>query len=474
MNMTLTRELSALGIQTNPKDISDNAWESARILLLDALGCALAGWQADGCKDVIDQMQYWGGREEASLLVLGDKLPMPNAAFANSVLVHAQDLDDVHIPGTLHISSIVVPTMLAAAQCANTTGRDALLALIMGVEIAARIEVPGHRFRRGEGFLPSSLAGSFGGVMTAARLLGLSTEQCAEAMGINYAQLSGNRQALYDSTLSKRMQPAFAARSAIWSTVLAQRNLTGARYALEGSAGYYKLYLNMPEEPKSGQLTLPQDQWEIERVSYKRYASCGANHHCQYSAQQIHDEEKITMDQIQEVAIFGIQAGGIVSRPFEIGKNPQVDAQFSVAWSVAHSLLRGQATMKDYRSENVVADQQVIELAKKVIYIKPPVDLPEKVALPKDYAPGMVNWHGVLVTLKNGRKIMRCCAPATTFAPGNLSWDQAVAKFKQSADYSEICSASQAQLIIDNVQSLDQADDLSSLIDSLCLQPSLV
>ncbi|MFG0247238.1 MAG: MmgE/PrpD family protein, partial [Phycisphaeraceae bacterium JB051] len=348
--MTLTRELSEFGINTTPADISDEAWESARILLLDALGCALAGWQADGCKDVIEQMQYWGGREEASLFVLGDKLPMPNAAFANSVLVHAQDLDDVHIPGILHISSIVVPTMLAAAETAQVSGREALLGLILGVEIAARIEIPGRSFRRGEGFLPTSLAGSFGGVMTAARLLGLTAEQCSEAMGINYAQLSGNRQALYDSTLSKRMQPAFAARSAIWSTVLAQRSLTGARYALEGNAGYYKLYLDMPQPPTAAQLTMPNDQWEIQRVSYKRFASCGAIHHCQDAAEQLYREVKIDPSQIQGIAVFGMPAGGIVSRPFEIGKNPQVDAQFSVAWAVAHTLLRGPATMSDYRS----------------------------------------------------------------------------------------------------------------------------
>ncbi len=472
--MTLTRELSEFGINTTSADISDKAWASARILLLDALGCALAGWQADGCKDVIEQMQYWGGRGESSLFVLGDKLPMPNAAFANSVLVHAQDLDDVHIPGTLHISSIVVPTMLAAAEAANVSGRDALLGLILGVEIAARIETPGHGFRRGAGYLPTSLAGSFGGVMTAARILGLTAEQCAEAMGINYAQLSGNRQALYDSTLSKRMQPAFAARSAIWGTVLAQRSLTGARYALEGEAGYYKLYLDMPNEPKSGQLTLQQDFWEIERVSYKHYPSCGANHHCQEAAEKIHDEEKIALDQIKQVSIFGIAPGGIVSRPFEIGKNPQVDAQFSVAWSVAHSLLRGRATMMDYRSENVVADKQVIELAKKIDYIPTPENLPPKIELPRDYTPGMINWHGVVVTLKDGRQITRCCAPAQTFAPGNLTWDQAVTKFEQNAQYSEICSPSEAQQIINHVQSLDQADDVSSLMSSLCLQPSLV
>jgi 2-methylcitrate dehydratase PrpD len=465
--MTLTHELATLGMARSADHVKAEDLLAAKIQLLDSLGCALAGWQADGCEAVVEQMRYWGGREEASVLFYGDMLPMPQAAFANSVLIHAQDLDDIHIPGTLHIACIVVPAMLAAAQASKATGREALMSLIMGVEIAARIENPGHAHRRGQGFLPSSLAGSFGGVVTAARLLGLTVEQCTHAMGINYAQLSGNRQALYDSTLSKRMQPAFSVRSALWSTALAQRGLTGAHLALEGEAGYYQLYLNMPKVPQPGSLTQPTEIMEIRRVAYKRFASCGANHHVQIAAEQLWAEEHLKPQQIARVDVFGMSAGGIVSRPFVLGPNPQVDAQFSVAWAAAHTLLRGPATLTDYLSENVAADTAVIELAKRVGYIDPPSDLPPKLPLPPDYPGGMVNWQGLVVTTTDGRRLMRCCCPAVTFAPGNLTWEQAVTKFQQCALFSDICNDAQAQDIINQVLSLDQAADLSALLASL-------
>ena len=193
--MTLTQELAKITLAPTYDHLSDEAIEAAKLLLLDALGCAIAGWHADGCTDVVAQMRDWGGKPESNILFHGDKLPAAHAAFANSMMIHAQDFDDVHIPGILHISSIVVPAMLAIGQSHQATGRDALIAMTMGVEVAARIAIPEKQYRRGECFLPTSLAGSFGGVATAARLMKLTKDQCTHALGINYAQASGNRQA---------------------------------------------------------------------------------------------------------------------------------------------------------------------------------------------------------------------------------------------------------------------------------------
>ena len=84
----------------------------------------------------------------------------------------------------------------------------------------------------------------------------------------------------------------------------------------------------------------------------------------------------------------------------------------------------------------------------------------------------MVDWQGLVVTTTDGRRLMRCCCPAVTFAPGNLTWEQTVAKFKQCALYSGICNEQQAQVIINNVLSLDQATDVSALLSSLSLLTS--
>lgn len=463
--MTLTRELSALALEASPADAAAADYEAAKVLLLDALGCALAGWHADGCEAVVEQMRAWGGRPEAGVLFHGEHLPAPQAAFANSVMVHALDLDDIYPPGTLHISSIVVPAMLAAAASSRASGREALLALIVGVEVAARIEVAGRDHRRGLGFLPTSLAGSFGGVITAARLAGLDLPSCVNAMGINYAQLAGNRQALFDSTLTKRLQPAMAVRSALWSTALARRGLTGAPRALEGDAGYYRLYLDMPEPPAPGSLSAPAEAWQIRSVSYKRYPSCGACHPIQAATEQLIAQEKPDPGQIARVSLFGREPGGVVGRPFEIGANPQVDAQFSVAWAAAHTLLRGPATLMDYQSERVAADEEVIALAQAVTYTQTPNDLPPPPI--SSHVDQAAPWQGVIVELTDGRRLVGYESGANVFAPGNLSFDEAVEKFMQCATFAGICPSAHARRIVDAVRDLDRSEDAGVLLSKL-------
>jgi len=121
--MTLTRALAEFALMTKTDSVPESALAASRKLTLDSLACALAGWHAPGVADVVDQMRTWGGAPEASLLIHGGHLPAPNAAFANSVMIHALDYDDVHIPGSLHIMSVVLPAALAAGEMAGATGR---------------------------------------------------------------------------------------------------------------------------------------------------------------------------------------------------------------------------------------------------------------------------------------------------------------------------------------------------------------
>ena len=71
------------------------------------------------------------------------------------------------------------------------------------------------------------MIGGFGATAAACRLEGCTVEQTVDAMGIWYAQASGTRQALFDRTLTKRIQPGIAARAGVFSCDLARRDFTG-------------------------------------------------------------------------------------------------------------------------------------------------------------------------------------------------------------------------------------------------------
>ncbi|MCF7838417.1 MAG: MmgE/PrpD family protein [Candidatus Marinimicrobia bacterium] len=457
-DMTHTQKLTRHILAFTNEDIPASAYDAATRLLLDTLGCALAGRRAPGVEAVIEQMRDWGGKPEASLL-FGEpgKLPMPNAAFANSALIHAQDLDDVFTPGTaLHLTSVIVPVMLAAAEASEASGREALAAMILGIETAARIGVVGSSRQRSGGFLPSTLVGSFGAVVTAARLLGLSHEQTVHALGINYAQISGNRQALLDASLTKRLQPACAARSALWATALAARGITGPQRVSEGEAGYFTLYMN-GEIPDAAEFLKPFDAFAIEYVSTKRYPSCGACHSVQIAAERLREEEHLEPANIARVESFGIAP--LVAEPFDLRDNPQVAAQFSGAWAVAHTLLRGPATLADYTDAAVRNDREVCELTRAIKPVPAPADLPP----PPELHPllegqdAKARRQGVIVYTRDGRRLMRSQAPCETFPLHPAPWAETEAKFNDCAAFANLAPA-QAAVLITQVKSIEVAD----------------
>jgi len=464
-----SEQLVELGLKRETDSISNAAYASAELLLLDTLGCAIAGYPQPGIAGVVTQMRDWGGKPEADIMITGDRVPAPNAAFANGVMIHALDYDDVYIPGSLHITSVVVPAVLAATQMSDASGKDALAAMIMGIEIAGRIAIAGRSRRRGIGFLPSSTAGGFGAVIAAARLLGLSEKQTVNAMGINYAQASGNRQALFDMTLTKRLQPAFAARSAMWAVSLAVQGLTGPGNVFEGKAGYFTTYLN-GEIPSIDEFLFDCPVMQIERVSIKRFPSCGACHNVQIAVERLVAEEEPGPGDIDRVEIFGCSKGGLVGGPFEPGENPQVDAQFNVAWCVAHTLLRGPATLADYTDQSVGADREVAELANRIGYTGPPDDLPAEVPPPEGFPEHLAKYQGVIVHMTDGRRLMRAQSPGQTHDPGQITRDSVVRKFRECVDFSGLCSGDRSHPIMRAVNRLQASLSCDELIESLAVK----
>lgn len=77
-------------------------------------------------------------------------------------------------------------------------------------------------------------------------------------------------------------------------------------------------------------------------------------------------EEKIAAEQIEEVAVF-VSKGcyQTAGRPFEIRTDPQVDAQFSIPYTVATAILTGRVGLQDF-TETAIKDPRRIALARKV------------------------------------------------------------------------------------------------------------
>lgn len=456
--MTLTRLLAELVINTPDHALGERADHAAHRLILDTIGAALAGWQAPGIPQVLKVTEGWGGTPEATVWSYGAELPCPNAAFVNACMVHALDYDDVHFSSVLHLMSSMLPATLAAAEYAGSSGRGLLSAVALGIEAAVRIGNIAKEAGMDFGYLPSSTVGIFGTTAACCRLLGLSVEQTVNAMGIAYAQSSGSRQALLDHTLTKRLQPAFAARSALWSAFLAADGITGPHRALEGEAGFFKVYVGC-EPPSADRLSPANDFWEVERVAIKPYPSCGANHRTTQAAITLAHEEDLAPDDIAEIHLdLGYKDVWFVGAPWEIGSDPQVDAQFSVRYSAALGLMRRRAGLREYAAEQVLGDRAVSDMAKQV-HIH---EIPNTQHLRTDQVEVTVS-----VVTNDGRRLSRSAINLKGHWMNPLSDEEVNAKFNECVDFAGIWPDTQRRAVLTAVDGLETLDNVAGLVATL-------
>src|SRR5206468_12151176 len=90
--------------------------EAAKLHLLDTLGCGLAAHALGVATEGRAAMAELGGEPQASVIGLDGGLPAANAAFANAMLCHGLDFDDTHSDSVSHVSVVVCPTAIAAAE----------------------------------------------------------------------------------------------------------------------------------------------------------------------------------------------------------------------------------------------------------------------------------------------------------------------------------------------------------------------
>src|SRR5581483_1196884 len=111
-------------------------------------------------------------------------LPAALAAMVNGTAAHALELDD--FGGCGHSGAVVLPVVLAFAGRGGISGKDALMAILAGYDLAARTleGSGGYRPHNDKGWHSTGTCGSFGAAAAAARLLRLDAERFADALGI--------------------------------------------------------------------------------------------------------------------------------------------------------------------------------------------------------------------------------------------------------------------------------------------------
>lgn len=308
--------------------------------LMDTFGCALGGSGAPGIAEILRLLRHWGGREEAGLLLVGGRLPAPQAAMVHGAMGHALDYDDTLDEGcSIHPGVSVLATTLAMADLlGNVSGKDAILAATLGLDVSSRIALAATLDR---GWHRTSAIGVFGATAVAGKLLGLSRDQLAHAFGIAYSQAAGNRQCIVDGALTKRLQAGQAGSSAILAALLAKEGFTGAEGVFAGRFGFYELY--QPNGYDLAPLTAELGKaWRGEMISFKPYP-CGRPLHATIDAAlALHNTlDGAKIDTVTVAANAFTVADQFTGAAHKRAPTQIVQAQFAMPFLIAAALLRG-------------------------------------------------------------------------------------------------------------------------------------
>ena len=391
---TAAERLAAWGLGLRYEEIPQEVVEAAKLHFLDTIGCGLAahamGIATEGRTMVAEQ----AGTPDATVIGLDRALPGASAAFANAMLCHGLDFDDTHPASVAHISAVVSPVALAAAEVAGKGGRDLITAVVLGNETVIRVGMAAPSKFHARGFHPTSICGIFGGTMATGYLTGTAQDAMTSALGIAGSFASGIFAYLDVGTATKPMHPAWAAQGSFYANRLGQLGAEGPPTVLEGRFGIYHAFLGeyIDMEPQLRDLG---SRWETPRIAYKPYPACHYIHGSLGATRSLLGQ--LAVDDIADILVTLPEAGvALVTEPEAEKRAPRTDyeAKFSLQYSTAAMLVHGHVGVKTYTAE-AIADPKVLAVAAKVRY-----EIKDYATYPGSF-PG-----GVVITLKDGRKLL--------------------------------------------------------------------
>ncbi len=288
--------------------------ESKRILL-DCIGCALAGLSFDKGKIAVGLAKQVGGAEEATIIGVGDKVSAFGAAFANGELINAMDYDNLTVPPG-HVSPFVVPAPLALAERGRASGKSLICAIAAAHEVSTRFGyaldyyrdvVDGKLLGLSTGVGGSSARTIFGGTLASSMILGLSSQKMAQALGIAGSivpvQPAKNPGAV-PAPMCKYLMGGWIGETEVVAALLAEGGYRGDIAVLEGDHGFWR-YIGSSKWNPEGLVERLGEEWRFPAgTAYKPYPCCRAMQTALGCFIHILDENQLQPEEIKEVMAY--------------------------------------------------------------------------------------------------------------------------------------------------------------------------
>ncbi len=447
MSESVTEQVADWVVHVDASAVPPIAVERVRHLVLDSIGNQFAGMAASTGRRLSEWVRAQGAAPVCTVTARDFKTTAAYATLVNGAASHALENDDIATFSS-HPNSPLTAAALAVGEQLESSGRDVVLAWVIGWEITAQtMKVclgPRGNELINRGWFNQGFQETLGVAALAARLRQLDVDQTRMALGHAASAMAGmmkNR-----GTDTKGFTAGSAAMHGVMAAELAAMGFTADRDILDGEIGVARL-LGLDNGDPAKMLD-GLGSWDLATrgSTIRLHACCGAAHWSMDALQQILRDHPMSSDEIDAIDVE-IPEFLTDMVPVHDPRNG-LEAKYSLEYDLVAIALDGRAGIHSYR-DDAVRRPAAQELMKRVHTV--PVHGPLE--------------SRVVVTLKSGERHEASVNRAHGNPADPLTDDERLGKFHECAG--ELATDGQRKRIVDVCARLDGLANVRELTEVL-------
>jgi 2-methylcitrate dehydratase PrpD len=424
------------------------AVERAKMSLASTVASAAMGFGIPSARIMRELDIRAGGAPSSTVWFDGTRLPPGAAARVNAVASDAAASDDSDMRSIAHIGTIVSTVSLALGEQLEASGADVLAAMVVGYEIAGRIDealTPG-RMQRG---FHGSVSTVFGGAVAAGRLLKLRPEPMAHAIALAATSIGGMAISA-DTSCGREYHAGASAAAAMQAALAAQAGFTGELSVLEHPRGFLAAMGGQAIEEIERGLGA---SWDIVTdMAIKLMPGAHPFHATAEAASDAARIGKVDPKNVEEIYI----SSAVQWTKFKGEPHPRdlVEAAHSLYYFVAASIVDGQFSWR-HMDESKMADPVIAALQDKIVFDPDPPPLPDR----------FPHRHGgtVAIRMVNGDVVRSTCESPRGSGLRGVEWADVEDKYRALVPLAGL-SSRRVDDSLALIRAFDAPDSVSRLV----------
>lgn len=340
------------GVQA--EHLPEEARQAVSLRMLDTLAAAASGVQQGAERGLLGLLP---GDGPIAVWGTAARRGLRDAVIINSAVSHSAYFEDGCRYTGGHPSSALIPAAFALACERGSTGAELVAAIVAGYEVFLRLGRAIYPSTVQRGFQSTAILAAPATAAAASVLLRLPAERATHAIAIACSHGAGLKEALKNAG-SQPLQVGRSSEGGLLSALYAAQGADGVPDVIE--RGFFKAYAGTASaDIVTRGLGL---QWGIGNTYLKMHGGCRGNHAPVDAAAGLMREHGLAP---RDIASMNVRVD-TVTLAAEVAEPANADqAKFSIAFSIAAKLLKGDAMPRRY-TDAALADPEMRALMARI------------------------------------------------------------------------------------------------------------